>query len=173
MGVHSQKQRGVHIGVHSLKRMGPHGSAFVSDRDPMGVHSIFVIWITWECTPNANLIKECTPIWSLLKKSSALPFGLYQKRMHSHVIPFASKNAFRYGPCCFWECTPIWSVTIFGVHGPPADRNGSLGPRGPNFRSVDLWWRVYTGRQLRSAFLKVMRTKWECTPKIVTDQIGV
>ena len=31
----------------------------------------------------------------------------------------------------------------------------------------------YIGGALLSAFLKVMRTKWECTPKLVTDHIGV
>ena len=55
-------------------------------------------------------------MWSVLQISSALQFCPYQKRMHSYVVLFASKNALRYGPFCFWECTPIWSITIFGVH---------------------------------------------------------
>jgi len=54
MGVHSKIVTD-HIGVHSQKQKEPHGSAFVSDRDQMGVHSIFVIRTTWDCTPNANL----------------------------------------------------------------------------------------------------------------------
>ena len=31
----------------------------------------------------------------------------------------------------------------------------------------------YRGRPLRSAFLKMTRTIWECTPKIVKDHMGV
>ena len=37
-----------------------------------------------------------------------------------------------------------------------------------NFRSL-----MYRGGLLRSAFLKVMRTIWECTPKIKRDHMGV
>jgi len=38
---------------------------------------------------------------------------------------------------------------------------------------VELNGTFYRGGLLRSAFFKVMRTKWECTQKIVTDQMGV
>ena len=55
-------------------------------------------------------------MWSLLKISSALPFGPYQKRMHSHVVPILFRNALPYGPFDILECTPMWSLTIFGVH---------------------------------------------------------
>ena len=32
---------------------------------------------------------------------------------------------------------------------------------------------TYRGEPLRSAFLKAMRTKWECTPNNFADHIGV
>ena len=38
-----------HMGVHSEKGYGSRGSAFVSDRDQMGVHSKFLIGTTSEC----------------------------------------------------------------------------------------------------------------------------
>ena len=103
-----------HIRVHSLKRKGPRGSAFVSDRDLMGVHSRFVIQTTWECTRYAKLISECTPRWSLLKISSAI--GPYQKRMHSDVVPFLFWSALQCGQSGILECTPMWSLSLLEVH---------------------------------------------------------
>ena len=55
-------------------------------------------------------------MWSVLQISSALPFGPYQKRMHSHVVPILFRSALPYGPFCFSECTPMRSLTIFGLH---------------------------------------------------------
>ena len=45
-------------------------------------------------------------IIKVLKISSALPFGPYQKRMHSHVVPILFRNALPYGPVDILECNP-------------------------------------------------------------------
>ena len=55
-------------------------------------------------------------MWSVLQISSALPFGPYQKRMHSHVVPILLRSALLYGPFGILDCTPIWSPFLFGVH---------------------------------------------------------
>ena len=55
-------------------------------------------------------------MWSVLQISSALPFGPYQKRMHSHVVPILFRSALPFGPFRYQECTPMWSLLIFGVH---------------------------------------------------------
>ena len=53
-------------------------------------------------------------MWSVLQISSALPFGPYQKHMHSHVVLF--RSALLYGPFGILKCTPMWSLLLFGVH---------------------------------------------------------
>ena len=106
-----------HIGMHSLKRKGSHGSAFVSDKDQMGVHSIFFnrdqigvhSFIKLALGVHSHVIHitniECTPIGSL-SETNALPCGPIRFK---ECTPICT-------PLCFWECTPMWSVTIFGVH---------------------------------------------------------
>ena len=47
---------------------------------------------------------ECTPIWSL-SETNALPCG-----------PYFFRSALPYGPFGILKCTPMWSLTIFGVH---------------------------------------------------------
>ena len=93
--------------VHSEKQTGPHRSAFVFDRDQVGVHSKFLIETTSECILILIYHWECTLLWAVLQRSSAL---------HSHVVVFASMNALRCGPFGFKECTPIWPLMLFGVH---------------------------------------------------------
>ena len=110
------------------------------------------------------------------------------------MVPNKLWNALPCGPFCFLECTPMLSVTNYGVHsdlvlitfenalrsGPPYIMRvlQCICPLAPfeqfsmsklNFHNVP----KYRGGPLRSAFLKVMRTKSECTPKIVTDHMGV
>ena len=105
-----------HMGVHSEKGQGPYGSAFVSDRDQMGVHSKFLIGTTSECILILIKHQECTPMWSVIQISSVHPFGPYQKRMHSDVVPLKFRSALRNGPFCLLQYTPMWSITIFKVH---------------------------------------------------------
>ena len=53
-------------------------------------------------------------MWSVLQISSALPFGPYQKRMHSHVVPILFRSALPFGPHDFQKCTPKWASPIYG-----------------------------------------------------------
>ena len=55
-------------------------------------------------------------MWSVLQISSALPFGPYQKRMHSHVVLILIRSALPYVAFGILECTPMWSLLLFGVH---------------------------------------------------------
>ena len=72
-------------------------------------------------------------MWSVLQISSALPFGPYQKRMHSHVVPILFRSALQYGPLGILKCTPMWSLLLFGVHSHVVLNNFcSALPYGPN-----------------------------------------
>jgi len=53
--------------------------------------------------------------------------------VHSHVVPFAFWSALSFGPFWYQECTPMWSLLIFGVHSHFVPKNfWSALPYGPH-----------------------------------------
>ena len=95
------------MGVHSNNCCGPHGSALQKAKGTIS-----------ECTPERE--RDHMGVHSSKRRGpheSALVSYLFNRiRVHSHVVSNKLLNALPCGPFCFLECTPMWSVTIFGVH---------------------------------------------------------
>ena len=65
-----------------------------SETDDIGVHSWKRKGTTWE--------------WTRILFFNRI-------RVHSHVVPFASRSALRYGPFHYLECSPMWSLISYGM----------------------------------------------------------
>ena len=95
------------MGVHSKKQKGPNGTALSKLKRSIS-----------ECTPESE--RDHMEVHSLKRRGphgSALVSYLFNRiRVHSHVVPFASRNALRYSPFHYLECSPMWSFLIFRVY---------------------------------------------------------
>ena len=78
-----------HIWVQPGFQRRPDMSENIRSVQPLGLSAIFEFWLI---------------------------FGPWCKNLHSYLVPFKSKFAVIFGPCCDWVCTHIWSSLESSLH---------------------------------------------------------